>query len=65
MPNPMQLMQMMQQLKNNPTQFLGNMNGVNMQDPNAIIQNLMNNGKVTQQQYNQAVNIARQMGLIK
>lgn len=65
MPNPMQLTQMMQQLKSNPAQFLGTMDGVNMQDPNAIIQNLMNNGKVTQQQYNQAVNIARQMGFIK
>lgn len=60
-----QFMQMLNQLKSSPTQFVGNMNGVNMQDPNAIIQNLMNNGKVTQQQYNQAVNIARQLGFIK
>ena len=58
-------MQMLNHMKSNPSQFVGNMNGVNMQDPNAIIQNLMNNGKVTQQQYNQAVNIARQMGFIK
>lgn len=31
-------------------------------DPQAIIQNLMNNGKVTQDQYNNAMQMARNMG---
>lgn len=54
------LWQMAMRIKNNPTQFFGNLNGVNMQDPNAIIQYLMNNNKITQEQYNQAVNRVNQ-----
>ena len=62
--NPMQIMQMVNQLKSNPMQFFGQM-GVPqsaMNDPNAIIQHLMNNGKVTQEQYNKAMQMAKNMG---
>ena len=64
MNNPMQ---MLNQIKNNPMQFLGQLNIPQniMNDPNAIIQHLMNNGKITQEQYNQAVNMAKQMGMKK
>lgn len=61
----MDVRQALNQLKSNPTQFFGNMQGVDMSNPNAIIQNLMDNGKISQEQYNRAVNQARQMGLIK
>ena len=62
MNNPMQ---MLNQLKQNPMQFLGQLNVPQniMNDPNAIIQHLMNNGKISQEQYNQAVNMAKQMGM--
>lgn len=56
-------MQMLQQLRQNPIQFLQRA-GMNvpqgMNDPNAIIQHLMNTGQVSQQRYNQAVQMARQ-----
>lgn len=62
---PMQLLQMVNQLKSNPMSMLGrfgiSQNMVN--DPNAIIQNLMNQGKISQEQYNKAVQQARQMGM--
>lgn len=62
---PMQMMQMLNQLKSNPMSVLGNF-GVpqNMaNNPNAIIQNLMNQGKISQEQYNKAVQMAKQMGM--
>lgn len=62
---PRQMMQMLNQLKSNPMSVLGNF-GVpqNMaNNPNAIIQNLMNQGKISQEQYNRAVQQARQMGM--
>lgn len=59
------ILNIINQMKNNPSRFFGNMQGVNMQDPNAIIQQLMNSGQISQEQYNQAVNKARQMGFIK
>jgi hypothetical protein len=34
---------------------------INMNDPNAILQYLMQNGKITQEQYNKAYNEARRM----
>lgn len=55
-----QIMQILPQFKANPAQFLGQLPGVNMQDPNAIIQHLMNSGKVNQQQYNNVVNFLNQ-----
>ena len=52
--NPMQLLQ---QLRQNPVQFLRQA-GLNvpadLSDPNAIIQHLMNSGQITQERYNQA-----------
>lgn len=50
-------MQMVQQLKANPIQFLqraGFNVPSNLNDPNAIIQHLMNSGQISQQRYEQA-----------
>lgn len=50
-------MQMVQQLKANPIQFLqraGFNVPNNLNDPNAIIQHLMNSGQISQQRYEQA-----------
>lgn len=50
-------MQLLQQLRQNPVQFLRQA-GLNvpadLSDPNAIIQHLMNSGQITQERYNQA-----------
>lgn len=58
MNNPMQLLQ---QLKANPAQFL-NRYGIQVQpgmnNPQAIVQQLMNSGRVTQQQFDQARQMA-------
>lgn len=58
--NPMQIMAMYNRLRNNPMQILGSLgipsNIAN--DPQAILQHLMNNGRVTQDQYNEAVRMA-------
>lgn len=59
------LLNMIAQIKGNPSKFFGNMQGVDMSNPNAIIQHMMNNGQITQEQYNNAVNKAREMGFIK
>ncbi len=62
--NPFQLLQMVQQLKSNPMAMLGQL-GVPQNiagDPQAVIQNLMNSGRITQDQYNQAMQMARNMG---
>lgn len=56
-------MQMLQQLRQNPIQFLKNAGynvPSNMNDPNAITQYLMNSGQVTQEQYNRARQMAAQ-----
>lgn len=62
--NP-QMMQMVNQLKSNPMSVFGRMGMPQniMNDPNAIIQNLMNRGMVSQQQYDAAVKMAQQMGM--
>lgn len=56
-------MQMLQQLRQNPVQFLKNA-GYNMPEnlsnPNDIIQHLMNSNQVTQQQYERARQMAAQ-----
>lgn len=55
--------QMLQQLKSNPIQFLqraGLNIPQNLNDPNAIIQHLMNSGQVSQERYNQARQMAAQ-----
>ena len=51
------LLSIYQQMMNNPTQFLSQM-GIPqdiMNDPNKIIQHLLNTGRVTQDQVNQAM----------
>ncbi len=63
--NPIQMMQMVNQLKNNPMSILGQF-GIPQNisnNPQAIIQNLMNSGKITQEQYNKAVEMAKSMGM--
>lgn len=53
------------QLRSNPAQFLiqRNLNVPQnlMKDPNAIVQHLLNTGQISQAQYNQAAQMAKQM----
>lgn len=53
---------MLQQLQNNPMAMLSQKfnipQDINVNDPNAIIQHLMNTGQVSQQAYNNARNMA-------
>lgn len=60
--NPMQVIQMLSQLKSNPLGFLQqkgfNVPG-NLSDPNAIAQHLMNTGQINQAQYEQARQMAQ------
>jgi len=61
-------MQMVQQLRSNPMQFIrqaGFNIPQNLSDPNAIIQHLMNSGQVSQAQYNYARQMAQRFGLSK
>lgn len=66
MNNPMMGMnpvQMIQQLKANPIQFLqraGYNVPSNLNSPNDIIQHLMNSGQISQQRYEQARQMAAQ-----
>lgn len=63
MNNPMNIMQMLSQLKANPAAVLGqrfNIPQNMMNNPNDIIQHLINTGQVTQQQYNAVNQAARQ-----
>lgn len=56
-------MQMIQQLQANPIQFLqraGFNVPSNLNDPNQIIQHLMNSGQISQQRYEQARRMAEQ-----
>lgn len=51
--------------RQNPMQYLMQ-RGMNIpqniqNDPNAIVQHLLNSGQITQQQYNQAAQYARQL----
>lgn len=61
------MMQQFQMFRQNPMQWLIS-RGMNvpqniMNDPNAIIQHLMNTGQITQQQYNQANQMAKQFNM--
>ena len=62
MNNPMNIMQMISQIKSNPAAVLGQRFNIpqNMNNPNDIIQHLMNTGQISQQQYNAANQAARQ-----
>lgn len=61
--NPINLMQMIGQIKSNPVGVLSKKFNLpqNLNNPQDIIQHLMNTGQVTQQQYNQAMNMAKQL----
>lgn len=62
--NPMQIIQMLPQLKSNPMSMLGSL-GIPQNisnNPQAVIQNLMNSGKISQAQYDQAMQVAKNMG---
>lgn len=65
MNNLANLMQAVAQIRQNPMSILGKygipQNIAN--DPQAIIQHLMNNGKITQDQYDAAIKQARNMGI--
>ena len=58
MMNPNNMIQMFQQIKQNPMQVLQSRfnipQNVDMNNPNDIIQHLLNTGQITQQQVNQA-----------
>lgn len=61
--NP-QMLQMLSQLKSNPMSMLKQY-GIPQDianNPQAIIQHLMNNGRISQEQYNNAVNMAKKLG---
>lgn len=64
--NQPNVMQMLNQLKANPMQFLAkskfNIPQNMMNDPNAIINHLVSSGQVSQEAYNRAYNMARQFG---
>ena len=64
--NPMQLMQMLPQLKGNPMQFLSQ-RGIQIQqgmnNPQQIVQQMLNSGRFTQAQVEQARQMASQMGI--
>lgn len=59
--NPQQLMSMYQQMRNNPMQVLSQRfnipQDVNVKDPNAILQHLLNSGQVSQAQVNNVMNM--------
>ena len=57
MMNPMALMSMYNQMRSNPMAVLSQRFNIpaNMQDPNEIIQHLLNTGQVSQAQVNQAM----------
>lgn len=64
MTNLMQIMQMLPALKSNPMAVLGQL-GIPQEianNPQAVIQNLMNRGAISQEQYNQAMQMAKGMG---
>lgn len=60
--NPLMVMQLVQQLRNNPMSMLSRA-GLNVpqsvNNPQAIIQHLLNSGQITQEQYNQAQSMAQ------
>ena len=64
--NQPNIMQMIQRFKSNPAQFLMNSKFKipqnMMNDPNAIINHLVSSGQVSQEAYNRAYNMAKQLG---
>jgi hypothetical protein len=64
--NPQMLMQMLPQLRGNPAQFLAQ-RGIQipqgMNNPQQIVQQMLNSGRYTQAQVDQARQMAMQMGI--
>lgn len=64
--NPQMLMQMLPQLRGNPAQFLSQ-RGIQipqgMNNPQQIVQQMLNSGRYTQAQVDQARRMAMQMGI--
>ena len=62
--NPMQIMQMLPQLKSNPMAMLSRFNVPQniANNPQEVLQYMMNTGAISQNQYNQAMQIAHSMG---
>lgn len=63
-PNPMNMMGMLNQLKQNPVQFLMQRRfnlpqNISASDPQAILNHLVNTGQVSQQQINSAYQMAQ------
>lgn len=54
---PMQMLQMLAQIKQNPVGFLSQKFNLpqNLNDPNAILKHLIDSGQVTQEQVNQVM----------
>lgn len=66
MNNPMNILNMLPQLKQNPMALLQRVGlniPANVTNPQQMIQHLMNSGQITQQQYDNACQIAKQFGL--
>lgn len=63
MNNVNQIMQMYQQLRTNPMQILARRfnlpQGINMNNPNEIIQHLLNTGQINQAQVNQVMGMQK------
>jgi len=65
--NPANMMRLVQQFKQNPQQLLARYNinlpqGINMNDPQAIINHLVSSGRFSQAQINQAYSMVKQLG---
>lgn len=65
--NPQMLMQMLPLLQSNPTGMAAQNgfnipNGQNFNGPKDMVEYLMSSGQINQNVYNQAMNVARQMG---
>lgn len=63
MNNPINFIQMLSQIKFNPMSVLSRKFNIpqNLNNPNDIIQHLMNTGQISQASYNQANNMAKQL----
>lgn len=63
MNNPINFLQMVSQLKSNPREMLAKRFNLpqNTSNPNDILQHLMNTGQVSQEQYNRALQMAKQI----
>lgn len=63
MNNPMQMMQMLNQIKQNPMQMLSkrfNLPANMPSNPQDIVQHLLNSGQVSQEQVNRAMQMKKQ-----